>query len=231
MIRAVTHAHLVRAIHLASALLRLREHVAGFAFIRSLCEAHINVHYILCELAQQATRAQDFHDFFDVNKLRILSEIARRFPHLVQQINPGQVAQQLNALKPRFYHQPTNGTPYWDWDKRNVIARAQHFAKVRATSKAERESLERIIALYQEANPHVHGGMFSTADTMEFDANGTPIRPKLRLDWIGRFLSVLAAQMLLEIVRESAPVLGTSGIAESIETAARKNAQAVEKCS
>ncbi len=222
VVRVVVHAHVLRAIHLATALSRLREHVAGFALIRGMCEAYINLHYILCEPSQMATRAQDFHDFFEVNKLRLLADIARQYPSRAAQINPAQVAQRLNALKPRFFHRS------WDWDKRSVVGRAQRFAKVRATSPAERESLERIITLYQEANPHVHGGMFSIAEGMEFDANGTPVRPKHRLERTGRFAAVLTAQMLLEMLSSAAPVLGVAGFTEKIEAAAKQNVRAMD---
>ena len=192
--RLVINAHLIRSIQLCKGILDLKENPVEYVLLRPLAEAFINLCFILSDPAQAITRARNFYDFAEVNQLRGLLEIARRFPHIPQKGQESNLKRNLKKYKPRFFHHR------WDWDKLDLVSRVENIGKTMKSLKEDGDKFRRIVALYQETNPYVHCGMLSLMDSIDRGGGGEAIRPKLRARHSEIGVPFVAAALLVDTI-------------------------------
>lgn len=225
LLNFVAYAHLVRIIELCRGVRDLRESPVQNVLMRVICETFINLQFIECEPEKRIDRAKNFHDFRDVNRWRLLREIGRRFPHLLRQSGKtdAELKTELDVHRDRFCHKRSDGSEYWDWDRLNLVARVEAYAKVLGEQEANLYS--RIVGLYQETNPYVHSGMRSLMDSLIAADNDEVFRPRLISEEQEINSSLLAAALLADLLATCTRILDCSDFDERIE-AMRKEVQA-----
>lgn len=207
VLRLIIYAHLIRSIQLCKGILDLKENSVEYILLRALCEAFINLRFILSDPEQTITRAQNFCDFADVNDLRLRLEIARRFPHIPRKGQEDSLRKRLDKYKSRFLHKRSDESTYWDWDKLDLVSRVENIGKTMKSSKEDANKFRRIVALYQETNPYVHCGMFSLFDSIDRGGGGDAIRPKLRARHSEIGVPLVAATLLVDTMAATSDIL------------------------
>lgn len=212
----VAYAHLVRTIELCRGVLDLRESPVQYVLMRVLCETFINLQFIECEPEKRIDRAKNFHDFSDVNRWRLLREIGRRFPHVLRQAGTtdAKLNTELDVHRDRFSHKRSDGSEYWDWDRLDLVARVEAYAKAPREREADPTRHSRIVALYQETNPYVHSGMWSLMDSL-IAADGA-VRPRLMSEELEINASLVAATLLVDLLATCTRILDCSDFDEQI---------------
>lgn len=223
----VAYAHLVRIIELCRGVLDLRESPVQNVLMRVLCETFINLQFIECEPEKRIDRAKNFHDFSDVNRWRLLLEIGRRFPHILRQAGrtDAELKTELDVHRDRFSHKRSDGSDYWDWERLDLVARVEAYAKVTREQEADPTRPLRIVALYQETNPYVHSGMRSLMDSLIAADGDEVIHPRLMSKEQEINSSLLAAALIADLLATCTRILDCSDFDERIE-AMRKEVQA-----
>lgn len=190
---------LVRAIQLARGVLELqRDQAPAMACIRVLLELHVNLYYIECDPEQASERAKRFHDFQDVSRLRLLAEIAERFPKLGA--NPQDYRAELEPHRDRFRFAKCEHDERWDWDDLSLVGRVHAIAKAEKRRGGDAAGVRRLLSLYTDTNAFVHSGMISMSEFMAKES-GIEIRPQARSWRIGRIdPSFLATQLLRDVM-------------------------------
>ena len=203
----VAYAHLVRTIELCRGILDLRESPVQYVLMRVLCETFINLQYIECEPEKRIDRAKNFHDFSEVNRWRLLRDIGRRFPHILRQAGTtdAELKTELDVHRDRFYHKQSEGSEYWDWERLDLVARVEAYAKVTREQEADPARQLRIVALYQETNPYVHSGMRSLMDSLIVEDGA--MRPRLMSEESEINASLHAAALLVELLATCTRIL------------------------
>jgi hypothetical protein len=193
-------------IQLCKGILDLRENPVEYILLRVFFEAFVNFRYIFSEQDERPRRAKNFADFSEVSRLRLMQEIARRFPHIPQPVDSAILNGSLEKYKNRFRHKRSDDSPYWDWDKLDLVSRVESIGKT-YKSREDANKFKRIVALYSETNPYVHSGMYSLKDSLDTAGGGEAVRPKLRArhDLIG--VPRLAATLLVETLGFASEVL------------------------
>jgi hypothetical protein len=174
IVHFVMYAHLVRGIHLAQAILLMRGNTTQTAVLRLLTEILTNAQYIECDPAMAVERAWNFHDFYEVNRLRVLIEMADRLKTVASKIDVAAERAKLAALAPRFKH-----AKGWDWDKRNLVDRVVAVEKAAVVRGHKPHPNTSIVVLYQHANPHVHSGMIAMFESVEPGSRGEALQPRM----------------------------------------------------
>jgi hypothetical protein len=134
--------------------LDLKENPVEYILLRALFEAFMNLRFILADSATCMARARNFYDFGDVSRLRLLLEIARRFPYVPLTGQVIKLKRDLEKYKSRFLHKRSDSSTYWDWDKLDLVSRIESIGKSMNSSKSEAAKFRRYIAIYQETNPY-----------------------------------------------------------------------------
>ncbi len=200
ILRLVTYAHLIRSIQLCKGILDLKENPIEYVLLRTISEAFVNIRFILLDPAQAVTRARNFYDFAEVNRLRLLLEIARRFPHIPLRGQEENLKKRLKKYRPRFLHKRSDNSTYWDWERLDLVSRVENIGKTMKSSNKDKKKFKSIVALYQETNPYVHSGMLSLKDSIDRGGGGEAIRPKLRARHSKIGVPFVAASLLLELM-------------------------------
>ena len=220
-VRLVIYAHLIRSIQLCKAIVDLRENPVEYVLLRTLSEAFINLRFILSDAAQTITRARNFYDYAEVNRLRLLLEIARRFPHIPLKGHENNLRRSLEKYKPRFLHKRSDNSTYWDWDKLDLVSRVEDIGKSMKSSKEDANKFRRIVALYQETNPYVHCGMLSLMDSIDRGGGGEAIRPKLRAKSSEIGVPFVAATLLADAMAAAGDTLNVVAYEREIRLLAK----------
>jgi len=207
ILHLVIYAHLIRSIQLCKGILDLKENPVEYALLRTLTEAFINLRFILSDPTQTLTRARNFYDFAEVNRLRLLLEIARRFSHIPLKGQENNLRRHLEKHKPRFLHKRSDNSTYWDWDKLDLVSRVENIGKTMKSSKEDANKFRRIVALYQETNPYVHCGMLSLIDSIDRGGGGEAICPKLRARHSEIGVPFVAATLLVDMMAVASDTL------------------------
>ncbi len=209
----VTYAHLVRAIQIAEGILRLRENPVQYVLMRVLCETFINLQYIESDPALAVKRARNFCDFGQVSRLRVLLEIARRFPHIPRAGDVADLKARLKRHESRFRH----ARSHWDWDKLDLVSRVEAYAKEVEKRGEDPERYKRIVALYQETNPYVHSGMKSMQDSITRGGGREAFRPSLRAPRRNIHAAGMTASLLTDLLAVCTRLFGCSAFDREIE--------------
>jgi hypothetical protein len=188
-----------------------------FVLLRILCEAFINLRFILADTNETATRSRNFYDFAEVNRLRLLLEITRRFPHIPQRGQADNLRRHLEKYEPRFLHKRSDTSTYWDWDKLDLVSRVESIGKTMILEQ-DASKFKRIVALYQETNPYVHCGMLSLLESIDRGGGGDAARPKLRVQHSKFGVPLVAATLLVDIIAVARDGLNLSAYDAEIES-------------
>lgn len=202
LLNYVAYAHLVRTIELCRGVLDLRESPVQYVLMRVLCETFINLRFIECDPEKRIDRAKKFHDFSEVNRWRLLREIGRRFPHILRQngTTDAELKTKLDVHRDRFSHKRSDGSEYWDWERMDLVARVEAYAKVGREQEADPALQLGIVNLYQETNPSVHSGMWSLMDSLIAADGDEAVRPRLMSEEPEINASLHAAAVLVDLL-------------------------------
>lgn len=167
-LETVTWAHLVRGIEVAQGINDLRSNPVDLVLLRSLFEAFVNAAFIISQPSRAAHRAARFFDYMEVDKLRVLVEIAARFPGVVPN------GRTLVSLRRRLKHF-NRRFPTTSWERRDFVSRIEAIGKSKRFTDPHKH--KRSIVVYRETNPAVHSNMFAMIQSMTRGGGGESFRP------------------------------------------------------
>jgi len=217
----VLQTNLIRALQVAQVVLAAEESPVALALIRILIELYVNVAFILSDPVQMEQRGIAFWDFLDVDRIRLVQEIAERFPNLAREIDRIALKTRLEGHEGRFFHTVADGGTKWDWDGNGLIGRLDAVAKAEGKTREERRRVRRTAALYKESHPYIHSGMISLLDSYERGGGSDALRPRHRLRNSQTAPTLFAAQILLDLLGKLARPLSVHAYDSEIQELGR----------
>lgn len=186
-----------------------------------MAEASINLFFILLERRHSTSRSLRFHDFADVNRLRLLKEIMDRDPHFDTQANRRSIERQLRRHRRRFRHGRR-----WDWNHRNMVARGVYVARLLERQGGDRVREERILAFVQEMHPYVHAGWRAMYDGLERGNKLGVLRPRMRSKRARELVgspAVVASMILVDAMLLAQDAVSVGSFGEKLDRLGQRN--------
>ena len=224
LLHLVAYGLLIRSVEVCEGMRLLRESPVQSALLRILAEAFVNLQFIECEPGKRADRARNFHDFWDVNRLKFLREVGRRFPGLLEQASTSDadLKAKLDPHRDRFCHKRGDGSEYWDWERLDLVSRVEAAAKALGTDVSDPERHTRIVALYQETNPYVHSGFRSLMASLVPGTGVEAMRPRVVAQDEPINASLIASALLLDLLAVCTRVFDCSDFDARIEALSKE---------